>query len=388
MITVIAGESLVNDATALIVYRFALIAALTSTFSFWSASINFFIVALGGILLGYIVGYISTKLFARLYDEKAQVIITLIIPYTAYLLAEQIGVSAVIATVTAGMYFSRFYAQKSTVETRQNGEAIWSMLIFVINGIIFTSIGLELHFVIKQLSGYTTFELFKYILVICCVVIAARLIWIFPSAYLPRYLFPKIRKRDPYPSWKSVVLVGWTGMRGIVSLAAVLAIPEYITDSHPFPYEDLLIFITYCVILVTLLLPTLTLPFLMRILHVKNGDEDMREEALARLRITETVLKELNSLVPVEFHKNSYFIQLNENYMNRTRTLRTNLEDIAYSEISPLDQQKRQVSKNILKIKRQALNELRINGAIHDEVFQRLLRELDLEDLRLKTQRI
>jgi CPA1 family monovalent cation:H+ antiporter len=388
MITVIAGESLVNDATALIVYRFALLAALTGTFSFWSASIDFFEVALGGILLGYLVGYISTKVFARLYDEKAQVIITLIIPYTAYLLADHIGVSAVIATVTAGLYFSRYYAQKSTVETRNNAEAIWNMVIFIINGIIFTSIGLELHIIIKQLTGYTTFELLEYVLVICGVVIAARLIWIFPSAYLPRYLIASLRKRDPYPSWQTVLLVGWTGMRGIVSLAAVLALPEYITDHYAFPYENLLAFITYCVILVTLVLPTLTLPFLMKILHVKDGGENMREEAFARLRASEAVLNELNSLVPLDYHKNPYFLQLRDSYLNRIRILRSNLQDIAYSEISPLDQQKRQVGKNILKIERQVLNDLRKSGDIHDEVFQRLLRELDLEDLRLKTQRI
>ncbi|OWK43579.1 Na+/H+ antiporter [Fimbriiglobus ruber] len=273
--TVLEGESLVNDASALVTYRMAIATVTYGTFSLWEAGSQFVIVSVGGVAVGLGGAWLILQLhrwlrWTKLGDTKINIALTLLTPYAVYLPSEHMHLSGVLATVAAGLFVGTRCPLVFTREFYTEARAVWEMMEFLLNGLIFILIGFQLPQVLNDLSSeYTVGQLAAYALAVCAVVVAARLIWMFPGAYLPRWLDRQfLGYGDPYPPWQSVIVVGWTGMRGVVSLAAAMAIPKVTDMGDVFPYRDLIQFLTFWVIFATLVGQGLTLPFLIRFLGV------------------------------------------------------------------------------------------------------------------------
>lgn len=279
--TLLEGESLVNDASALVAYRIAIAAVLGGAFDIWEAGGQFVLVSVGGIVVGLIGAYLVIELhrwLARtgLGDAKLNIAITLLTPYAVYLPAEHLHVSGVLAAVTAGLWVGTRCEKVFTKEFYIEARAVWEMMEFLLNGLIFILIGFQLPVILEHLGDqHTPGELFRYAALISAVVIVARLVWMWPGAYVPRWLDRQVLGYgDPYPPWQLVTLMGWTGMRGVVSLAAALAIPVQTNEGTPFPGRDLILFLTFWVIFATLVGQGLTLPVLIRWLGVARFVED------------------------------------------------------------------------------------------------------------------
>ncbi|HEX2521521.1 MAG TPA: cation:proton antiporter, partial [Terriglobia bacterium] len=318
----------------------------------------------------------------------AETTFTLVTSFAAYVFAEHLGLSGVISTVVGGLYYGRKIPTVASAETRIVAEASWSTVLFIVNGLVFTLIGLQMPAVMAGLKDYSWRQLTLYGATVVVVVMAVRFIWVFPTAYLPRKLFPSIARKDPLPPWGVVTALGWAGMRGIVSLAAALSIPLTLPSGEPFPFRSLLIFLTYVVILVTLVVPGTTLPWLMRWLGIKDGGENRRDEAVARLALLEAVLREIDSLKRISKFPAELLENTSQRHERRVQTLRSNLEPTAFSPLFDEDQSLRRLTRTLLETERKELSILRRQAIIHDEVFFQLSRELDIEETRLAGQRI
>ena len=388
LVTIIEGESLVNDATALVAYRFALAAIILGSFSFTDAVVRFLLVAGGGAIVGFIVARAGIFVLRRLNNTAAETTLTLITSFAAYIIAEHVGFSGVISTVVGGLYYGRKVPVVTSAQTHIEAEASWNTVLFIINGLVFTLIGLQMPAVMQGLGPqYSTAQLAFYAATILLVVIAVRFIWVFPASYLPRKLFPPIARKDPMPPWGVVTVLGWTGMRGIVSLAAALAIPLSLPSGEPFPFRNLLIFLTYVVILGTLVVPAITLPSMMRWLGIKDGGENQRDETSARLALARAVLHEIDQLKEAKIFPDDLLESTASRHQRRAETVQTNLE-AAFSPLFNEDQVLRQLTRRLLAAERAQLENLRQQATIHDHVFFMLSRELDIEETRLEGQRI
>ncbi len=284
MVTILEGESLVNDAMGLVLYQFAVAAVVTGTFSLSRATGQFFYAAIGGVVVGLALGWLAGLLQGRLRHVPAvEILFTILTAFAVYLAAEYVYVSGVLATVTAGLYGGWNAPARLSAETRIQGGAFWNIVVFLLNGLIFILIGLQLRGVNLGLMNQQSWsQLALYAGVICGATILVRLVWIFPAAYIPR-LFPAIRRHDPIPPVKVLVVLGWTGMRGIVTLAAAMALPVMTSTGEPFPQRDLIVFLAFSVILATLVVQGLTLPPLIRALKLEDDGEAEREEREARI---------------------------------------------------------------------------------------------------------
>jgi CPA1 family monovalent cation:H+ antiporter len=388
LLTIIEGESLVNDATALVAYKFALTAILTGAFSLQSAALQFGLVAAGGVIAGIVIGFAGIFLIKRLNNSTAETTLSLITSFAAYLAAEHLGFSGVISTVTTGFYFGQNIPRETSAQTRIEAEASWSTVLFIINGLVFTLIGLQLPAVIAGLEEYSWTQLVLYGSAITSVVIGVRFVWVFPASHIPRWLFPSIARKEPTPTFGAVFLLSWIGMRGIVSLAAALSIPLFLPSGAEFPFRNLLIFLTYTVILATLLIPAATLPWLIRWLGLKGGDENRRDEAVARLALQKAALRKIDSLAQASAFHTEFLKTATERYNRGIRTLESNLEPAAFSPLFDEEQRRRQLTRTLLEAEREELANLRQNATIHDSVFFQLSRELDIEETRLNSQRV
>ena len=275
LVTVLEGESLVNDASALVAYRFAVAAVVSGGFSAWSAGGRFVVIVLGGVAVGLAAGWIVNKIIPVIGEPPVAVMASLLAPGAIYLLAEQLGVSGVLATVVAGLVHGRSGPVIFGPTTRVRGETVWEFVVFLVNGLVFILIGLQLQDVHEGLDGRTTGELVSAALAVVATVVVVRVVWVFPATYLVR-LVPRIRARDPFPPWQLPAIVSWAGLRGVVSLAAALALPRETDAGAPFPHRDLIIFLTFAVILATLVGQGLTLAPLVRRLGVAADGETER----------------------------------------------------------------------------------------------------------------
>lgn len=278
VVAILEGESLVNDASALVLYRLAMAAVVSGTFSITQASLQFVYVSIGGIVFGIIVGWLATKLHPflekrNLTDSKLSITITLLTPFAAYLPAEACHLSGVLSVVTAGLWVGNQCEKVFSKELYQEAKAVWEWIDFLLNSLIFILIGFQLRNVLDGLrTDYSLSQLFYYAAGISLAVILTRLIWVFPAAYLPRWFSKRIRRNEPSINWQGVFIVGWTGLRGVVSLAAALAIPNKLEDKTAFPHRDLILFLTFWVIFVTLVGQGLTLPWIIKWLGVEKLD--------------------------------------------------------------------------------------------------------------------
>src|SRR3989442_6355246 len=325
IVTILEGDSLVNDATALVAYRFAVVAVTTGSFSLARAGGQFFIVGIGGILIGLAVGWLAERFHKRVDDAPIEITVSLLTPFAAYLPAERLGVSGVLAVVTAGLYLGRRMPEILTFQTRLRGGPVWEMVEFLLTGFVFILIRLQLPEVLRALSGNAIpiRQLVWYALVISLAVVLIRILWVYPATYLPRLLFRTIREKDPYPSWRHVTIVAWTGMRGVVSLAAALALPLTIQDGSPFPGRDLILFLTFIVILATLVVQGLSLPLLIRRLGIEDDGAAETEEREARLKANQAALARLNEIFESDPAKADAWQRLRIEYEDRIRQLET-----------------------------------------------------------------
>jgi Na+/H+ antiporter len=297
IVTVIEGESLVNDATGLVAYRFAVAAVVTGSFSLWQAGLQFVLVSLGGLVIGLVIAWPVAWLHRHLDDAPIEITITLLTPYAAYLLADALQVSGVLAVLSAGLYLSRQSSRFFSSNTRLQANAVWNVLVFLLNGLLFLLIGLQLRGIVASIAGHSLLTLLWQALLISLAVIAVRLAWVFPAASVPRLVSPRLRARDPYPGWRSVAIVAWIGMRGGLSLAAALALPLTLTGGVPFPQRDLVIFFTFAVILVTLVGQGLSLSPIIRLFGLEQDSTIEREHALAHLVAARAALSRLDELM-------------------------------------------------------------------------------------------
>ena len=382
LVTLLEGESLLNDATALIAYRFAVAAVVTGSFSPSRALVTFFGAAAGGVLIGLAAGWVATEVRRRLNDPPVEIIISLLTPFAAYLPAEQLGASGVVAAVTCGLYLGWFLPEIASAEQRLQGQAVWQMLEFLLNGVIFMLIGLQLRGVVAELN-LPPLTLVWYAVAISLAAILARLAWVFPAVYLPYVFSSTIRRSSSPPSWPHVGIVAWTGMRGVVSLAAALALPFTTADGSPFPERHLVIFLTFSVILVTLVLQGLSLPLLIRWLGLAEDGSEEHEEAHARIAASEAALVRLDALQEEWPAHRELIDDLRAHYDHRTRHVGAHHD----SENGAVDQElveHRLIRQAVIRSEREVVEQLRRSGEINDDVMRRIQRDLDLEEARME----
>jgi CPA1 family monovalent cation:H+ antiporter len=386
IVTILEGESLVNDATALVAYRFAVVAVTTGSFSLTHAGGQFFIVGIGGILTGLAAGWLAEQFHKRVDDAPIEITVSLLTPFVAYLSAEQLGVSGVLAVVTAGLYLGRRMPELLTFKTRLQGGPVWEMVEFLLNGFVFILIGLQLPEVLRALSGHDIplHRLVWYALLISLTVILIRILWVFPATYLPRLLFKKIREKDSSPSWRHVTIIAWTGMRGVVSLAAALAIPLTIQSGDPFPSRDLILFLTFIVILATLVVQGLSLPPLIRWLGIKDDGSLKKEEREARLKANQAAVARLNEIAERDPAKVDALQRLRIEYEDHIRQVEGAEPESAGTPLRLFSSEYERLSHEALQVERRTILQLRNQSVISDEVLRRIQRDIDLAEARLR----
>src|SRR2546426_14763 len=284
LVTILEGESMLNDAAAIVAYRMAVVAAVTGTFSMVHAGPRFLLVGAGGIAVGLAVGWLLGAVRRRIHDPEVENTISLLTGYAAYLPAERLGVSGILAVVGTGLYLGRVGPRFVAADTRVQNVGMWDVVVFALEGLIFIITGLALRPILAGWSGPFARELVSGAVLVSVTIIVARFVWVFPATYLPRFFSARVRKRDPYPPWQFPAVVSWAGLRGGESLVLAAAIPTMTAAGAPFPGRDLIIAITFAVILVTLLGQGFTLAPLLRWLGVRaTGGEERREEIAAAI---------------------------------------------------------------------------------------------------------
>ncbi|HEY1365359.1 MAG TPA: Na+/H+ antiporter [Xanthobacteraceae bacterium] len=298
---VLEGEGLANDATALILYRFAVAAVATGAFSFGPAFLVFIAIVAGEIAFGLAVGHASLRLRRWASDPRVEIILSLVTPFAAYWPPQALGGSGVLATVVCGLYVSWNGPLLIPSQTRLQGIFFWDLFIFVLEGAVFLLTGLEARPLLDRVEQVTASEFLLAAVVTTAAVVAARFLWVFPALYLPRLLIPAVRRADPYPIWQRPFLVSFFGVRGIVSLAAALALPLTVAGGGPFPHRDLILLLTFWIILITLVGQGLLVPPLMRWLGLgkiaaAEHEEERGAELAARRKAIEAMLRRLDQL--------------------------------------------------------------------------------------------
>ena len=382
LVSVVEGESLVNDGTALVIYRTAVL-AVGGTFSLLDATWDFVVNAAGGIAIGVAVGLALVKLFRKLVaDDTVGVVLSLAAGYLGYLPAEELGVSGVLAAVAVGLIVGRRSPELSTPASRLRGYAFWEVLVFLLNAVLFILVGLQLPSILEE-QEHSAAELIGLGLLVSAVVIGARLLWIILTPFVIRALDRRESQRAHRTTWRLRLLGAWTGLRGAVSLAAALALPL------DFPERGLIIWLTLCVIFATLVGQGLTLPWMLGRLGIEDDGAGEREELLARREATAAAIAHLERLGDEEWTRDDTVERMLGLYRFRDRRLRQRAGELRddEEEEDDLDIRSRRYQKmvrQVLDAQRRRVIELRDEGAISDDVLHVLERELDLEDQRLE----
>jgi Na+/H+ antiporter len=380
LLTVITGESMLNDGTALTVYKVAVSAAAgTATLSLLSATGSLLAISAGGVAVGLVLGMAIHIVRMRLRDALAESALSLVAPFAAYLAAESLHVSGILAVVVAGLYLGH-HAGQAHFATRLQDVAVWRVATFVLESVAFALIGFQLRPIIRDLAGHDPGRLVAEAAIVLGVVVVARIVWVFPAIYLPRWLVPRLAERDPSPPWQTIAILSWAGMRGVISLAAAAALPSGV------PQRNLLIFLTFCTVLGTLLVQGLTLPFLIRRLGVTAGaaeeQADIRAEAAAQQAASAAGLRRLEELAGTAPRE----------IVDRLRRLAQYRQFGAWERLSDglgADRAEvpsaafRRLRREMTTAERAAFIRLRDERKIDDEVLDHVLRGLDLEEAML-----
>lgn len=396
VITILEGESLLNDASALIAYRYALIAVTTGGFVFWQAGLQFLLVAGGGILIGLVVGYILVLAHKKVNNNPTvETSLTLLTPFLSYLSAEQVHTSGILAVVTTGLVISWRSSEIFSYQTRMRAQVVWGTLMFLLNGFVFILIGMQLPAILKQLQQYTLMQLLGYGIIISIVTILVRIIWVFAGAYSLKFTQSKQAKvsanRLDENTWKNVLIISWTGTRGIISLAAALALPLTLYHGAAFPQRALILFLCFVVIFITLVVQGLSLPLLVRILGVKNVINEDRETRELQLYIVNNTLhyidEEFSSgpdsplLNPLKRKYESRAAQLTREL--KTQRLQKSKEE---EEVPPELTSIQQAQIKVSKFQRELLLKIHKEGLFSGSAIKQAERDLDINDMQFDQQ--
>ncbi|MGC3961036.1 MAG: Na+/H+ antiporter [Verrucomicrobiota bacterium] len=384
MVTILEGESLVNDATGLVAYKFALAAVATGSFSLAHASGQFLLVAVGGVVVGLVVAWIFHLLLRWIRDDLIDIVLSLVALYAAYIGAERLHVSGVLATVTAGIWLGARSPEMLSASTRLTATAFWNTLVFLLNGVVFMLIGLQLPRVVSNLSERSWPMLLCHAAILGGVVILTRIIWVFPGAILPRKWSARIRARDPMPPMSNIAVIAWCGMRGVVSLAAALAIPHIIAPGKTFPERDLILFFTFCIILITLVGQGLSLPWVIRKLKVQTGHSDEHQEREARTAATHAALARIETFAAEEKFTPEAIKRVESLYQERLHHFGDEIADtLGWSPERQHSIETRRLRRTAVEAERKQLIAMHREHKLSKELLHRLEHELDLEEARL-----
>lgn len=385
IVDILEAESLVNDATGLLALEFAIAMVVdgrTPTVTEGALRLTYLIA--GGLIIGLVLGLIVEWFERRIDDGPIEIVISILTPYAAYLAAESARASGVLAVVACGLYLSRQSSEFFSASVRIQAGAVWDSLTFVVNGLVFVLIGLQLHHVLAGIRGYNLSHLLLYGALFSAIVIVLRLLWMYPGAAIA-YLIRTRLLHQTYtmPSAKQVFVVGWTGMRGVVALAAAIALPETLTNGSAFPQRNLIIFLTFSVILVTLVLQGLTLPPLIRALGLAGKAGNDGEEDEARRIITSTALSHLENARGQDLEDfAAVYNDLARRYTRRLASMSKESSDddgMSNQELARY----RKILGELLRLERKTAVRLRNEGRINDEVLRKIEHELDLSETRL-----
>jgi len=383
-LAVLRGESLLNDALALVLYESAVRVARTRTYVWGSISLGFCLATAGGIMVGLVIGWLMYRLQRRSSNPLAGNTVALLTGFAAYLPADALHVSGVLAVVTAGLYLSWKDPSTMSARTRLQSIAAWEVITFLLNGLLFILIGLQLRTIVESLSAGSLRSIIRGCVLISGTVILVRILWVFISTYLPRAFSRRFRLRDPYPPWQQPVLISWVGIRGGISLAAALAIPSSLADGSPFTGRNEILILTFAVILATLVLQGLSLPGLLRRLNFGDQGAERAEEHRAREAITLVAMRYLASVPKGDAIQKRAVKQLEEAYRHRgegfeiARKMFPNNPEAHYmGRLISLE-------RELIGMQRSILINLRDHGSISDDVLRRFQVLLDLEESRLE----
>ena len=409
VIHVLEEEGVLNDAVALVIYNYAIAAVVNSQFSLPAFSQSFFIAAIGGVLFGLLLGKIFGWIWNRIDDFALEVVYSLIIPYVTYFTAQQLGFSGVLSVVVCGIYLGQRSHQMLSTNTRIYAKGFWQSFLFALEGMVFLLTGFQLPAMISALQSYPAEQLVGLAVLVNATVILLRMVWLYTFAYVPRFLFPAIRKKDPYPDWRNVFIISWSGMRGVISIAAALAIPLYTAKFSPFPFRELVIFLTFSVIITTLVFQGLTLSKIIRWFNLENETCNECDLIHAQIQSVDGALKKIETLIATEendlqrdalerlqakYHHRYRLLSspnaslLPMNKKNGTMTLfEANKHDHAEKPLEKLGLQvvefAHELEKSLLNEERSILYALRDTGAISEETKNKLQYQIDLEELHL-----
>lgn len=380
VVTILEGESLVNDATALVLYRAAVGAVVGGSFLLGGTMLNFVFAALAALAIGIGVAWLTRWALCVTEDGYTQIGVTLLAPYIAWVIAESVHASAVLACVAGGITLRQYFSGAVAPATRLQARAVWELLIFILNGVIFILIGLQLGTLRDTLPAGRYGPVLIAGLMVSVTAILVRFLWVPLAALIPRCLSASLRARDPMPSWKGLFLISWTGMRGIVTLAAALALPMTTGSGAPFPFRSEIILISFTVILVTLVLQGLSLPPIIRSLRLEEEDDLEREQRLARNHAATAALARLDEVMTEEWVTMEQVERVRSRYHRRLERLnQTGLDDEQPSDETIETVQR--LHHEVLTAERVSLIRLRDDGSISDEVLHELEQELDVAAL-------
>lgn len=390
ILVVLEGEGLANDATALILYRFAIVAVSVGTFSFEKALGSFAAIVVGEILWGIGVGWLMLRVRRWVGDPRIEITLSILTPFLAYWPPEYAGGSGVLATVTTGLYMSWNGLRLISAATRLQGIFFWDFLLYLIEGMVFLITGLQARLLLPRIEQYPASALLQAIALVCSVMIITRFIWIYPATYLPRWLSPRLRKRDPAPPWTWPFVIGFTGVRGIVSLAAALAIPFATAAGQPFPDRDLILFLTFSAIVVTLVGQGLLLPAVIRGLGLANAGRrehraEREAELAARQDAIETAIARLGDLIVERELGEDFARPIRARHRDRLKHVKDKVDgDDAHPKLTEIDEE---IELLLIEAERNRVNDLYSDGALKDEARRRIERELDLREANLANER-
>ena len=378
IVTLLEGESLVNDASGLVIYKFAIVAVLTGAFSLADASVQFVGVALGGIAIGLALGFLFIAIHRRLGDPFIEVLTALIVPYTVYIAAESVHASGVLGVVAAGLLRGRYSPEIVSAEMRIIARSVWNVLVFMLNCLIFMLIGIQMSEIVDNLAHHSVWRLVGWGFAISFVAIAVRFVWVYLVAALPRWFSGSLREDDPELRKRELFIVSWCGMRGFVSLAAALSIPATLPGGAPFPHRDLIIFLTFFVIAVTLVGQGLSLPTLIRRLKVGSDWSMHVEQQRVRGAISAAALAAIDEMMKAEGAPDEWADQLRTEITERiTLAAPEGLEHTPRTDLIA------RLRHTAIKAERKELIRLWRDNEISDEVMRHLEEILDFQEAHL-----
>lgn len=390
VVSILEGESLVNDASALVAYRYAIASIVTGSFVLWEASLQFFWVALGGIAVGLVLGWLFRHGHRRIKDDSTlEVALTLLTPYVAYLLAEHFHMSGVLAVVTAGLYLSHRSHESLTYQTRMQATSVWITLEFLLTGFVFILIGMQLPSIMRNIKGDSLLQAFGYGVLITTVAIIVRIMWVFPGAYVPLWFANLRKKHKEHIDWRYVLVISWAGMRGVVSLAAAMAIPLTLADGTAFPQRDMILFITFCVIFLTLAVHGLSLRLIIRLMKIKPDIEKAKqEENEIRHHICAQALSFIDEHITVGKYAEEAVLRLRSKYEINLRLVSEEDEaaHLAVHKANTTLLEYAKAQKRVLDFERSVIIKLHRDAAMSSDILKKLERELDIEESRLTEQ--